>query len=871
MVSYLSTSIAALVLSIICEVLLVNVSLKGTIIETEARSGLGFYLTAHTMLGLLQFLLTFFGFAVISAHSSIPCVADSDVEDRTDMLLLAIVVISQFVDVISMVCCCYAFSARRVSQPLGPDSDSDSDQEQESDKDPQGFDGVSTASDPAAVRASSVRRRERSYNDHVGVWEARCKSMTKSLQLLSCNVFGGSGHMAEDFTAVARVLTHFFQHDGFLDVVPSDVAAGICLLRLQQRFELPPGVCPADELSQSAVASPVPDHATSYRSLEQTRALGEEGGSLSGVAAAASKKQDPEVAAQGSDQAASRAARMTVQEPAGPSTGLLQRKSQGVSASAAVPVGQAGLKMDTEFRDHLASMSHYKRSRLEGRRVLSGRSGADQVVIEKAFHYSVYALALYSQLIYMYMHPVSGMCRLCGCCDCGGCDCLAAFKPTKGEGGAEGGDRTDGDIESGGDQRRQRAALGTSVGDNRFNVHRTAVSKILGMFGKGDAEIRHLSMVNTTFAKPYGIFVDHVTHAVVISIRGTLSLEDCLTDAMAEPVEMRALGEKWGFAGAGKFAHGGILMAADHLRRDIESTGVLAQLMGRAPPEPASMSSGEAAVDRSDSPTGGISRPLCAQAETYPDYSLVVTGHSLGAASAVLLAMMLRPQYPDLECVTYGTPGAVVDETTAHELKEYVTSVCLGSDIICRSNIHSLAQLREDTLDCIARAKVNKFTITRSMFADRVCLEDVLYPRGQEPASAFKASVVEYKAHIQEQLAANIGEVPLCIPGFVLHLMRTHRVAEGGESGEGGCCCSSGGCKGEGTGLCGTGRRPHRFTPVEAQSPGDFSVVYVSPTMMWDHLPDRYVYELQALHRRFEAVPLASRTADADAPTVSTD
>ena len=39
----------------------------------------------------------------------------------------------------------------------------------------------------------------------------------------------------QDIEAVAKVLTNFFHHDGFLDVVPSDVAAGILLVRLQQR------------------------------------------------------------------------------------------------------------------------------------------------------------------------------------------------------------------------------------------------------------------------------------------------------------------------------------------------------------------------------------------------------------------------------------------------------------------------------------------------------------------------------------------------------------------------------------------------------------------------------------------------------------
>jgi hypothetical protein len=37
-------------------------------------------------------------------------------------------------------------------------------------------------------------------------------------------------------SAVAAILSDFFHHEGFLDVVPSDVVAGILLVRFQQRI-----------------------------------------------------------------------------------------------------------------------------------------------------------------------------------------------------------------------------------------------------------------------------------------------------------------------------------------------------------------------------------------------------------------------------------------------------------------------------------------------------------------------------------------------------------------------------------------------------------------------------------------------------------
>lgn len=80
-------------------------------------------------------------------------------------------------------------------------------------------------------------------------WEKRCKSLCRGLQYCTCNIFGGSG-ITEDLDAgiitithdllsqylVAAIFSDFFHHEGFLDVVPSDVVAGILLVRFQQRI-----------------------------------------------------------------------------------------------------------------------------------------------------------------------------------------------------------------------------------------------------------------------------------------------------------------------------------------------------------------------------------------------------------------------------------------------------------------------------------------------------------------------------------------------------------------------------------------------------------------------------------------------------------
>ena len=39
---------------------------------------------------------------------------------------------------------------------------------------------------------------------------------------------------------------------------------------------------------------------------------------------------------------------------------------------------------------------------------------------------------------------------------------------------------------------------------------------------------------------------------------------------------------------------------------------------------------------------------------------LVITGHSLGAGTAALLAMLLKPKYPDLICYAFSPPGGLM-------------------------------------------------------------------------------------------------------------------------------------------------------------------------------------------------------------------
>ncbi|KAG7391634.1 hypothetical protein PHYPSEUDO_004136 [Phytophthora pseudosyringae] len=143
------------------------------------------------------------------------------------------------------------------------------------------------------------------------------------------------------------------------------------------------------------------------------------------------------------------------------------------------------------------------------------------------------------------------------------------------------------------------------------------------------------------------ILADHEQRELVLVVRGTASLLDFCTDLCLhnEPFQ-------------GGQGHRGMVHAATWLVRHL----------------------------RSD---------LRELAEKYPDYRLVATGHSLGAAVAALSAMQLREEFPDIHCYAFGTPACVTRELATGSL-DFVTSVVNGYDCVPRLHQHSLLKLQEE-------------------------------------------------------------------------------------------------------------------------------------------------------------------------------
>jgi len=202
----------------------------------------------------------------------------------------------------------------------------------------------------------------------------------------------------------------------------------------------------------------------------------------------------------------------------------------------------------------------------------------------------------------------------------------------------------------------------------------------------------------------------------------------------------------------------------------------------------------------------------------------------LGAGIAAILSILLRPAFVRLRCLCFSPPGCVFSRKASEQ--DYITSFILGDDIIPRLSLHSVAGLRNDVLEMLARIKVPKYRVqakslrllVQATEADELA-EDTSYLHRRQSMldSDFRKQLKYYRRH-QQKIAddSDFVDIQLYPPGRkrIVHLIADvpKTSFRGGEK---------------------------SYTPVWAES-ADFEEIQVSRHFFNDHDPKRV---LEALHR----------------------
>ncbi|NXY77746.1 DGLA lipase, partial [Glareola pratincola] len=364
-------------------------------------------------------------------------------------------------------------------------------------------------------------------------------------------------------------------------------------------------------------------------------------------------------------------------------------------------------------------------------------------------YYMLFALAAYGWPIYLMRKPTCGLCRLARSCSC--C-CLCPSRP--------------------------RYAPGVTIEeDNCCGCNAIAIRRHFLDENMTSVDIVYTSCHDAVYETPFYVAVDHDKKKVVISIRGTLSPKDALTDLTGDAERLPVEGHHGTWLG-----HKGMVLSAEYIKKKLEQEMVLSQAFGR-----------------------DLGRGT-------KHYGLIVVGHSLGAGTAAILSFLLRPQYPSLKCFAYSPPGGLLSEDAMEYSKEFVTAVVLGKDLVPRQvekiGLSQLEGFRRQLLDVLQRSNKPKWRI---IVGATKCI-----PKSELPEETEENSVTSNRlwTHPSDLTIALSASTPLYPPGRIIHVVHNHPAEQ--------CCC----CEQE--------------DPTYFAIWGDnkaFNEVIISPAMLHEHLP----------------------------------
>ncbi|XP_076045042.1 uncharacterized protein LOC143027590 [Oratosquilla oratoria] len=376
---------------------------------------------------------------------------------------------------------------------------------------------------------------------------------------------------------------------------------------------------------------------------------------------------------------------------------------------------------------------------------LSTVDGQEQM--ELLVHYMRFALAVYGWPMHLMANSAVKACTLCPLLSCWQCCC----------------------------KRGGGTAPPEVVKDNCCGCNTAA---LLRMAPSEGVELVYVTYHVDIGETPFFVALDHARRAVVLSIRGTLSMKDVVTDlnAESEPLPMDAVKEDW-------LGHKGMVNAAEYIRRKLREGDLLNRAFGHDP-----------------------------NRGTHT-YDLVLVGHSLGAGTASILAILLKQEYPNLVCFSYSPPGGLLSLPAVEYTRSFITSVVVGKDVVPRIGLHQMETLRADLINAIKRSRDPKWkTITLSLR----CCGGWKDPGGEaEEWSTSRCAMRSQSAHPSDSSIALTVHPPLYPPGKILHVVRSH--PEKKQS------------------WCSSQSPVYQAVWVDNK---DFDEVLISPCMIQDHMPD---------------------------------
>ena len=453
---------------------------------------------------------------------------------------------------------------------------------------------------------------------------------------------------------------------------------------------------------------------------------------------------------------------------------------------------------ETSFRDHekvkkvRAIERQTKRKyhfQLKSRAVTFDEAN-DRHVLEDLLYYYKYALGIYGDLLFTYKRLATcGGCNLL-CCSNALCCCAQGSKFV-----------------------RPSSCVSKSCSNciYRYGLQYAAFKKESKV---RDEDVLYISFKDTVLHSPFAVLLDHEKKKIVVAFRGTISLDDCITDVVAEEMPLDDVGKAWGFDGVGQSCHKGMFDTAVASISTLRKRGLLPGVTS-----PTHLADGV-------SVPGDNSIPDKAK-----EYSYVFCGHSLGAGVACISSLMLKSQIPDIQTLCYSSVP-VLSEGLIAQTASHQVGITVGIDLVARLSPRNVWQFRNRVVELLKLSNVKKYkALSAGACGCYIPIEKAL------PTAAGDAPTD----------AGSAGDLPVPVRPFYHggKLIHATQLSEATSCMSRRCACLNA--------LCCDPNREYELNWVEDNTK-EFQEIIVGPRMAADHFPDVLAVTFGRISKKYNMV-----------------
>jgi hypothetical protein len=363
------------------------------------------------------------------------------------------------------------------------------------------------------------RNQHHHYHQEVSeeIISDRCHFMCKVFSVATCCLFGGRDLVQNHNPAVATyniyqqlavALSEYLETRGTLDVVPTDLITGLLLVQKLQRQRI---LKARIQVIRSSNHQQIQSVNTSGLLSSNHNNINNINGKVK-LRRTRSGCNSPALSALSSPQQSSQSGPLS---PSSSSLLINAKETNHLMNVTSLDKHQQLLYRRVSGMDTL-----YYEARM--RQVLDPHNPLDCERIQEGARMAKFALAIYTWMLYVFDRPISGLPKIC-CRSCQVCCSHRRRQSRRLLRRRPSGNTLLEELEN---DDEEDSVYDSTVGDNICGWHKHALLLVAEL---EETDLVYAQFENRFSKMPYCILLDHASHAIIVSIRGSLSLEDLVS------------------------------------------------------------------------------------------------------------------------------------------------------------------------------------------------------------------------------------------------------------------------------------------------------------------------------------------------------